>query len=103
MRTRRSSTRLESLVLAVFTVELVLRLIFSRQRARYLGSFYGLIDVLAVAPGPGGPALPIRSETAWIRVFRILRFARVSKAIRSGSIMGGIRAGLTPSWPWCWA
>jgi hypothetical protein len=87
---------LESLVLAVFTVELVLRLVFSRRRAQYLRSFYGLIDVLAVAPGLAGLLLPIRSETAWLRVFRILRFARVSKAIRSGSILGGIRGRLTP-------
>ncbi len=87
---------LESLVLAVFTLELALRLICSRQRARYLCSFYGLIDVLAVAPGLAGLLLPIRSETAWLRVFRILRFARVSKVIRSGSILGGIRGRLTP-------
>lgn len=87
---------LESLVLAVFTLELVLRLVFSRHRSRYLGSFYGLIDVLAVAPGLAGLLLPIRSETAWLRVFRILRFARVSKVIRSGSILGGIRGRLTP-------
>jgi hypothetical protein len=87
---------LESIVLGVFTVELLLRLICSRRRLKYLTSFYGVIDVLAVAPGLAGLLLPFPSETAWIRVFRILRFARVTKAFRWGTAMGGVTGRLAP-------
>lgn len=87
---------LEYIVLGIFSLELAVRLICNRNRRRYVNSFYGVVDILAVAPGLAGLILPFPSETAWIRVFRILRFARISKAFRSGAVMGGVTGRLTP-------
>lgn len=84
------------IVLAIFTVELALRIIFTPNRWKYLTSFYGVVDVVAVAPGLLGIVLPIPSESSWIRTLRILRFARALKFIRTGGIVGGISGRLAP-------
>lgn len=84
------------LVLAIFTVELVLRILFSPHRWKYLTSFYGIVDVVAVAPGLVGIVLPIPSDSSWIRTLRILRFARALKFIRTGGFIGGISGRLAP-------
>ena len=74
----------------------ILWLLESSAYPRYIISFYGIIDVLAVLPGLLCIVFPFPSEAAWIRVFRILRFTRVSKAIRTGTGIGGITARLIP-------
>lgn len=77
-------------VLAVFTVELALRLICESKRWQYLKSFYGVVDVPAVAPGLLGIVIPIPNDSAWIRTLRILRFGRALKFLRAGG-MGMVR------------
>jgi hypothetical protein len=86
----------EYVVLGAFTIELVVRLICDPNRWKYLTSFYGIIDLLAVLPGLLCFIVPFPSETAWIRVFRILRFTRISKAINAGAGLGGITGSLIP-------
>lgn len=84
------------IVLAIFTVELAVRIIFTQNRWKYLSSFYGIVDIVAVAPGLLGIVLPIPSESSWIRTLRILRFARALKFIRTGGAIGGITGQLAP-------
>jgi hypothetical protein len=86
----------EYVVVGAFTIELVVRLICDPNRWKYLFSFYGIIDVLAVLPGLLSIVVPVPSDTAWIRVFRILRFTRISKAIHAGAGVGGITGRLIP-------
>jgi len=83
-------------VLAIFSLELLVRLICDKRGWRYLGTFYGFVDLIAVAPGLLGFLVPIPSDSSWIRVFRILRFGRALKFLRSGDLLGGVTGRLAP-------
>ncbi len=69
---------------AVFTVEYVVRVIFSRPRRGYVFSFFGIIDILAILPFFIGLGVDLRNLRAlrMLRLFRILKLARYSKAMR---------------------
>lgn len=64
---------------ALFTVELVLRLFSVRRPARYVFSFFGMVDVLAIAPSYLGLLIPGSQHFMVIRVLRLLRVFRVLK------------------------
>lgn len=64
---------------ALFTVELVLRLISAPRATRYLGSFFGVVDVLSVLPTYLSAILPGAQYLLTIRVIRLLRVFRVLK------------------------
>lgn len=83
-------------VLSIFSLELLIRVICDHRGWRYLGSFYGAIDLLAVAPGLLGLLAPIPSNFSWIRAFRILRFGRALKLLRLGGLLGGVTGRLAP-------
>ena len=63
----------------LFTIEFILRLTVIRQPLKYIFSFFGIVDLLAILPTylsfvfPGGQSLLV------IRVFRLLRIFRVFK------------------------
>ena len=90
----------EYTVLTVFAAELVVRLICVRRRVAYLKSWGGIADVLAVLPGAVGLFVPGAAGTGWMRVLRLLRFARVIKFMRTadsaGDVMGGVIGKLAP-------
>lgn len=66
----------------LFTIEYVLRLYSTPRRLRYARSFFGVIDLLALAPTylsilvPGGQFLLV------VRVLRVLRVFRVLKLVK---------------------
>lgn len=68
----------EVLVVAVFTAEYLLRLIVARQKLRFVFSFYGLVDLLAILPFYLSLGIDLRS----IRVVRLLRLFRAFKLVR---------------------
>ena len=68
----------EALVVAVFTMEYAMRLAASRPPLRYVFSFWGLIDLLAILPFYLGFAVDLRSA----RALRLLRIIRVLKLFR---------------------
>lgn len=84
------------LILCIFTAELVLRIVCDPNRLKYLISFYGIIDLIAVIPGLLGIFLPFSGESAWIRAFRLLRFIRILKVLRLGKSQSGFTQALTP-------
>ena len=63
----------------LFTVEYVLRLLSVRQPVRYVRSFFGIVDLLAVLPTylsvlvPGAQAFLVVRALRLLRVFRILK------------------------------
>ena len=63
----------------LFTVEYLLRLLAVRQPARYVRSFFGIVDLLAVLPTylsvllPGAQAFLVVRALRLLRVFRILK------------------------------
>lgn len=68
----------EMLCIIVFSVEYVLRIYVSKQPLKYIFSFYGIIDLLAILPFYLKTAVDLRA----IRAFRVFRVFRVLKLIR---------------------
>ncbi|GAB2198729.1 ion transporter [Sessilibacter sp. MAH4] len=66
----------------LFTVEYILRLYCSPNRWRYMTSFYGIIDLLAILPSYLGLFLANTNYLIVIRLLRVLRIFRVLKLIR---------------------
>ena len=63
----------------LFTIEYVLRLISVRRPMRYVLSFYGLVDLLAIVPTYISLFVPGTQYLLVIRVLRLLRIFRVLK------------------------
>lgn len=66
----------------LFTVEYLIRIICVRSPRKYIFSFYGIIDVLAVLPTYLSLFLPGTQYLLAIRVLRILRIFRVLKLVK---------------------
>lgn len=65
-----------------FSVEYVLRVISSKRRLRYVTSFFGIIDLMAVLPALVGFFFPAANYFVSVRIFRLLRLFRIFKMIR---------------------
>jgi voltage-gated potassium channel len=63
----------------LFTVELILRLYAVRNPVRYLFSFFGFVDLLAVVPTYLSLAIPGTQALLTVRAFRLLRVFRIFK------------------------
>jgi voltage-gated potassium channel len=63
---------------AVYTVEYGIRLYLARPRWKYATSFYGIIDLLAIAPFYLMTAFNLQA----VRAFRLLRLLRLFKLVR---------------------
>jgi len=86
-RTRALLKTVETMTIVVFTVEYLLRLVVADRRLRFIFSFYGIIDLLAILPYYLGLGIDLRS----LRAFRLLRLIRVLKLSRFG--VAGRRLG----------
>ena len=73
----------ELLIVAVFSVEYVLRLVASRPMRSYALSFFGIIDLAAILPFYLAAGLDVQSLRAvrLLRLFRALKLVRYSAAI----------------------
>ena len=75
-------TRLDMALLAIFSVEYVLRVLTNPKPWRYVRSFYGVIDLLAVISGIVHIASLRGAKTLRIlRVFRVFKLVRYSDAV----------------------
>ncbi len=68
----------EVLVIFVFTIEYALRIYAAKNRFKYIFSFFGLIDLIAILPF----YLIFASYLRLVRAFRFLRVFRVFKLVR---------------------
>ncbi|MFT4094927.1 MAG: ion transporter [Niabella sp.] len=66
----------------VFTVEYLLRLYCVKEAKKYAGSFYGVIDMLAILPSYMEFILPSWHMLMIIRSFRLLRVFRIFRMVR---------------------
>lgn len=75
---------LETITILIFTVEYLLRLILGKPRWSYARSFFGIIDLVAIAPFYLAIGMDLRSIRTFhlFRVLRVLKLARYSAAIR---------------------
>src|SRR5262245_3812040 len=69
---------LEVAVVAIFTVEYVLRIFAAQKPLGYILSFWGLVDLVAIAPFYLSLGLDLRA----LRSLRLLRLLRMLKALR---------------------
>ena len=68
----------ELAIVIIFTVEYVLRIAVADKKLRFIFSFYGMIDLLAILPFYVARGVDLRS----IRVFRLFRLFRIFKLAR---------------------
>lgn len=81
--TRRALDLSEVVITVLFTIEYALRVATAERRLAYVFSFYGLIDLLAIAPFYLALGLDLRGVRAFrlFRLFRLLKLARYSRAL----------------------
>ncbi len=73
----------EIFIVVIFSVEYLIRVFTSQKPLRFIFSFFGIIDLLAILPFYLSLGIDLRSLRAvrLLRLFRILKLARYSKAI----------------------
>lgn len=74
---------IEIITVAIFTIEYLLRVIYAKNRFKFIFSFYGIIDILAVLPFYISTGIDLRG----IRIFRLLRLLRSLKVFRYSKAM----------------
>ncbi|MFZ5430150.1 MAG: ion transporter [Bacteroidota bacterium] len=78
----------EWIVTLTFTIEYILRIYIVQKPWRYITSFYGIVDLLAIIPTymglfvVGGQSLIVIRAIRLLRVFRILKLTRYTRAGR---------------------
>lgn len=74
---------IEIFTVTVFSLEYLLRLFVADNKLRFIFSFYGLIDLLAILPFFITPAFDLRTLRAFrlLRLFRAFKLVRYSKAL----------------------
>ena len=74
---------IEIITVVIFSIEYGLRIIFSKNSFKFIFSFFGIIDLLAILPFYLSLGIDLRSVRAirLFRLFRLLKLLRYSKAI----------------------
>lgn len=74
----------EVISVIIFTIEYLLRIYISKKPLKYIFSFYGIIDFLAIFPFYLNIGIDLRSLRAFriFRVFRALKIVRYNKALK---------------------
>lgn len=74
----------EYFTIGIFTIEYLLRIAVAGNKLRFLFSFFGLVDLLAILPFFIAPGLDLRTirSLRLVRAFVIFKLVRYSKAIR---------------------
>ena len=75
-------TFFEWFFIIVFTIEYVLRVYSAKRRWKYIFSFYGIVDFIAVFPSYVSLFLAGQTSLFVIRAFRLLRVFRILKLLR---------------------
>ena len=79
-------------IILIFTVEYLLRLYLSEKKFGFVFSFYGIVDLIAIAPFYLTHGLDLTAVRGFrlIRLVRLLKLARYSKAMQRFHIAFGI-------------
>jgi voltage-gated potassium channel len=75
---------IELITVVIFTVEYILRVIIADNKIRFITSFFGVIDLVAILPFYVTAGIDLRAFRAFrlLRLFRIFKLARYSVAVR---------------------
>jgi voltage-gated potassium channel len=79
--------RLEVITVLIFTAEYLLRLVVADKKLKFVFSFYGLIDLVAIAPFYFTTGVDLRS----VRIFRLFRLFRTLKILRHSTALRRFR------------
>ena len=74
-------------IVLIFTAEYILRIVVADKKLAFVFSFYGIIDLLAIAPFYLASGVDLRS----VRAFRLLRLIRIFKVLRYGQAVRRFR------------
>lgn len=82
--TRKLLKVIEIFCVVIFTVEYILRILVADKKHKFIFSFFGIIDLLAILPFYLALGVDLRSLRAlrFLRLFRILKLMRYNRAIR---------------------
>jgi voltage-gated potassium channel len=78
LKTREFLNILETVIVIIFTIEYILRSIVADNKLKYIFSFYGIIDLLAILPFYVTAGIDLRA----LRMFRLFRILRAFKLFR---------------------
>ncbi|MBN2296457.1 MAG: ion transporter [Pirellulales bacterium] len=78
----------EVVTVALFTIEYGLRILVSENRLRFIFSFYGMIDLVAILPFYISTGVDLRT----VRVLRLFRVFRIFKIVRYTQAINRFRA-----------
>jgi len=70
------------IVTSVFVAELILRLIVSEHPLKYLTSFYGIVDVVAILPTLLGANTKSLRALRLLRVFKLFKSKQINDAVK---------------------
>ena len=87
-KTRRFLKLIELVCVIIFSIEYVLRIYVTKKKTKFIFSFFGIIDLLAILPFYLSLGVDLRSIRAFrlLRLFRLLKLARYNSAIKKFSI-----------------
>lgn len=82
-KTRNILESIELLCVIIFSIEYVLRIFVANNKPKFIFSFFGIIDLLAILPFYLSFGVDLRSLRAlrFLRLFRVLKLVRYNKAI----------------------
>ena len=83
-RTERWLYAIEVITVLIFTAEYLLRFLLADRKLKFVFSFFGMVDLLAIMPFYVATGVDLRSIRAFrfLRLFRAFKIVRYSKAIR---------------------
>ncbi len=85
---------IDAILAAIFSIEYILRIFVAKNRLRFIFSFYGIVDLLAILPFYMhvwiGTSLDLRS----LRIVRMFRLVRVLKLLRYSRAIKRFEAAL---------
>jgi len=76
-------SNLELITVTIFSIEYLLRVVLTKKSFKYIFSFYGIIDLIAILPFYLSMGMDLRSLRVLrlMRLFRILKIAKYNQAI----------------------
>lgn len=81
---------IETITVIIFTVEYLLRILVSDRKLKFVFSFYGVVDLVAILPFYLSTGLDLRA----IRAFRVFRLLRSFKLLRYSKAMDRFQAAI---------
>ena len=80
----------EIVIVLIFTIEYIIRISLCRPRLKYVFSFYGFIDLIAILPFFLATGIDIKS----VRAFRLLRLLRFVKLLKYNAAIRRLKEAL---------